>query len=299
MISITHRFGWVEFPGVFMQAARIAFIGGGNMAAALIEGLRKNQADDATNAPVLVVSDPSEARRELLTSIYGVLSSAENTAAVDSADLIVLAVKPNQIHAIAQEIGPVLQPQQLVVSVAAGITIDALQQWLGGHTAVVRAMPNTPAMVGCGATGLYAPPMLTPTQRNLAESLMRAVGLVQWVEREADIDAVTALSGSGPAYLFLVMEAMQAAAEDLGLSAETARLLTLETVFGAARLAMSADESPAQLRARVTSPNGTTERGIAALEQAGLRGAFAQALSAAHQRSIELGRELSAGQGAA
>lgn len=269
------------------------------MAAALIEGLRKNHADDVADAPVLVVSDPSEARRELLSSVYGVLSSGDNSAAVDSADLIVLAVKPNQIHAIAQEIRPVLQPNQLVVSIAAGITLGALQHWLGGHTAIVRAMPNTPAMVGCGATGLYASPMLTPTQRNLAESLMRAVGLVQWVEQEADIDAVTALSGSGPAYIFLVMEAMQAAAEELGLPAETARLLTLETVFGAARLAMSADESPAQLRARVTSPNGTTERGVAALEQAGLRQAFAGALSAAHQRSIELGRELSADQGAA
>lgn len=282
-----------------MQAARIAFIGGGNMAAALIEGLRKNQADDAIGPPVLVVSDPSETRRELLSSVYGLLTSADNAAAVDAADLIVLAVKPNQVHAIAQEIGPVLLPHQLVVSVAAGITIDVLQQWLGGHSAVVRAMPNTPAMVGCGATGLYASPSLTPTQRNLAESLMRAVGLVQWVDQESDIDAVTALSGSGPAYIFLVMEAMQAAAEDLGLPAETARLLTLETVFGAARLAMSADESPAQLRARVTSPNGTTERGIAALEKAGLQQAFAQALSAAHQRSIELGRELSADQGAA
>lgn len=290
-----------------MQAKKISFIGGGNMATALIEGLvnglRKNQAEDASNAPIIVVSDPSESRRELLRSLYQVQGTADNASAIESADLIVLAVKPNQIRAIAQEIAPVLQRQQLVVSVAAGITLEALQNWLGGHQALVRAMPNTPSMVGCGATGLYASPTLTPTQRNLAESLMRAVGLVQWVEHEADIDAVTALSGSGPAYIFLVMEAMQAAAEDLGLTAETARLLTLETVFGAARLAMSADESPAQLRARVTSPKGTTEQGIAALEQAGLREAFAQALSAAHQRSIELGRELnhelSAGEGRA
>lgn len=281
-----------------MQAARIAFIGGGNMAAALIEGLRKNQPENATTAPVLVVADPSQARRDWLSSRYGVHSLAENTQAIDSADLIVLAAKPGQIHAIAREIATVLQPHQLVVSVAAGITIGALQQWLAGHTAVVRAMPNTPAMVGCGATGLYGSPTLTSAQRNLAESLMRSVGSVLWVEQEADIDAVTALSGSGPAYVFLVMEAMQAAAEDLGLPAEAARLLTLETVFGAARLAMSAEESPAQLRARVTSPNGTTEHGIAALEQAGLRAAFAKALAAAHQRSVELGRELSANQGA-
>lgn len=280
-----------------MQAARIAFIGGGNMAAALIEGLRKNQSPDAVNEPVLTVSDPSQTRLELLSSLYGVQGATDNTLAIDSADLVVLAVKPDRVRAVAKEIATVLQPHQLVVSVAAGITIDALQRWLGGHEAVVRAMPNTPAMAGCGATGLYASPVLTPNQRNLAESLMRAVGLVQWVEQEADMDGVTALSGSGPAYIFLVMEAMQAAAEDLGLPSQTARLLTLETVYGAARLAMSADESPAQLRARVTSPNGTTERGIAALEQGGLREAFAKALSAAHQRSIELGRELSADQG--
>ncbi|MHB8920943.1 MAG: pyrroline-5-carboxylate reductase [Halothiobacillus sp.] len=283
-----------------MQAAQIAFIGGGNMATALIEGLRKNQASMMSVAqPVLMVADPSEARRTLLADLYGVQTAADNAEAIANADLIVLAVKPNQVHAVAEQIHGMLMPNQLVVSVAAGITVSALQQWLGGHQAVVRAMPNTPAMVGSGATGLYAPPALSPQQRNMAESLMRAVGLVQWVDSEADMDAVTALSGSGPAYIFLVMEAMQAAAEQLGLPAQTARLLTLETVFGAARLAMTADESPAQLRARVTSPNGTTERGVAALEHAGLREAFMHALAAAYQRSVEMGRELSTDQGAA
>ena len=278
-----------------MQAAKITFIGGGNMATALIEGLRKNQASMMSVAqPVLVVADPSADRRALLADLYAIEPVADNAAAITGASLIVLAVKPNHVRAAAEQIRANLVPNQLIVSVAAGIRLAALQNWLGGHQAIVRAMPNTPAMVGSGATGLYAPPALTPQQRNLAESLMRAVGLVQWVQNEADIDTVTALSGSGPAYIFLVMEAMQAAAEQLGLPAQTARLLTLETVFGAARLAMTADESPAQLRARVTSPNGTTERGIAALEQAGLRAAFAQALNAAHQRSIELGAQLSA-----
>ncbi|HQS01858.1 MAG: pyrroline-5-carboxylate reductase [Halothiobacillus sp. 24-54-40] len=278
-----------------MQAAKITFIGGGNMATALIEGLRKNQASMMSVAqPVLVVADPSADRRALLADLYAIEPVADNAAAITGASLIVLAVKPNHVRAAAEQIRANLLPNQLIVSVAAGIRLAALQNWLGGHQAIVRAMPNTPAMVGSGATGLYAPPALTPQQRNLAESLMRAVGLVQWVQNEADIDTVTALSGSGPAYIFLVMEAMQAAAEQLGLPAQTARLLTLETVFGAARLAMTADESPAQLRARVTSPNGTTERGIAALEQAGLRAAFAQALNAAHQRSIELGAQLSA-----
>lgn len=283
-----------------MQAAKITFIGGGNMATALIEGLRDNQAKMMSVAqPVVVVADPSSERRALLVDVYGVESEADNATAITGANLIVLAVKPNHVRAVAEQIRPSLQPNQLVVSVAAGITLAALQAWLGGHSALVRAMPNTPAMVGSGATGLYAPPSLTPIQRNMAESLMRSVGLVQWVAAESDMDAVTALSGSGPAYIFLVMEAMQAAAEGLGLPAQTARLLTLETVLGAARLAMTADESPAQLRARVTSPNGTTERGIAALEAAGLRDAFAGALQAAHQRSVELGVQLSAAEPAA
>lgn len=277
-----------------MQATRIAFIGGGNMATAIIEGVRRNQAGAATHAepPVVVVADPTAARREALASLYAVETAEDNRSAIVGADVIVLAVKPNQIQSVCAEIQPVLQANQLVVSVAAGIGGTVLQRWLGGHVAVVRAMPNTPAMVGCGATGLYADPALTPTQRSLAESLLRSVGLVVWIDSEADMDAVTALSGSGPAYVFLVMEAMESAARTLGLSAETARLLTLETVYGAARLAMSADESPAQLRARVTSPNGTTERGIAALETADLRGAFHQALTAAHARSQELGRDL-------
>ena len=283
-----------------MQAAKITFIGGGNMATALIEGLRDNQAKMMSVAqPMVVVADPSSERRALLVDVYGVESEADNATAIVGANLIVLAVKPNHVRAVAEQIRPSLQPNQLVVSVAAGITLAALQAWLGGHSALVRAMPNTPAMVGSGATGLYAPPSLTPIQRNMAESLMRSVGLVQWVAAESDMDAVTALSGSGPAYIFLVMEAMQAAAEGLGLPAQTARLLTLETVLGAARLAMTADESPAQLRARVTSPNGTTERGIAALEAAGLRDAFASALRAAHQRSVELGVQLSAAEPAA
>lgn len=275
-----------------MQATRIAFIGGGNMATAIIEGIRRNQGAESS---VVVVADPTPARRELLASVYAVEVTEDNPAAIVGADVVVLAVKPNQIQAVCTQLRPTLIPGQLVVSVAAGIGTGVLQDWLGGHSAVVRAMPNTPAMVGCGATGLYAEPSLTPIQRSQAESLMRAVGLVVWIDAESDMDVVTALSGSGPAYIFLVMEAMQSAAETLGLPADTARLLTLETVYGAARLAMTADESPAQLRGRVTSPNGTTERGVAALEAADLRGAFLQALTAAHARSQALGRELVGG----
>lgn len=276
-----------------MQVTRIAFIGGGNMATAIIEGIRRNQGGQAhAEPPGVVVADPTPERRALLASVYAVDVTDDNLGAIIGADVVVLAVKPAQIQSVCEQLRPSLAAHQLVVSVAAGIGTSALQSWLGGHVAIVRAMPNTPAMVGCGATGLYADPALTPTQRNQAESLLRAVGLVVWLEAEADMDAVTALSGSGPAYIFLVMEAMQSAAEALGLPADMARLLTLETVYGAARLAMTADESPAQLRGRVTSPKGTTERGIAALEAADLRGAFGQALAAAHARSQALEREL-------
>lgn len=271
-----------------MLSARIGFIGGGNMATALIEGLQQHPAAGRR----IVVADPNAARREALSQQYGVQVTAENQEAVCDAEVVVLAVKPAAVPAVAHALSQQLTTNQLVVSVAAGVTVPALQRWLGGHGAVVRAMPNTPAMVGCGATGLFATAELSTTHRDMAESLMRSVGLVQWVTDEPLMDVVTALSGSGPAYVFLVMEAMQAAAEKLGLPAEAARLLTLETVFGAARLAMSASESPAALRARVTSPNGTTERGIAALEAAGLRQAFESALAAAHARSVELGAAL-------
>ncbi len=271
-----------------MLSARIGFIGGGNMATALIEGLQQHPASGRQ----IVVADPNAERRAALEQQYGVRVTADNHEVAVDAEVVVIAVKPAAVPAVAFALGQQLRPDQLVLSVAAGVTVPALQRWLNGHAAVVRAMPNTPAMVGCGATGLFAPSDLSTEHRDMAESLMRAVGLVQWVADESLMDAVTALSGSGPAYVFLVMEAMQAAAEQLGLPADAARLLTLETVFGAARLAMTASEPPAVLRARVTSPNGTTERGVAALEAAGLRQAFASALAAAAARSVELGAAL-------
>lgn len=282
-----------------MEARRIAFIGGGNMATALIHGVVEGMEAQAASATprdlTVVVSDPSPERRAALIDRYGIEAVGDNMQAIAQADIVVLAVKPQQIRMVAEQIRSGLAAEQLVVSVAAGITSAALSAWLGGHPAIVRAMPNTPAMVGCGATGLYADASLSERARSNAESLLRSVGVVQWVAQEGDLDKVTALSGSGPAYVFLVMEAMQAAAEKLGLGADAARLLTLETVYGAARLAMTADESPAELRARVTSPGGTTEQGIAALERAGLREAFVDALRAAHDRSEELGRSLSQG----
>lgn len=271
-----------------MQSGKICFIGGGNMARALIGGLRSSVGSGLS----ITVAEPDPDKRSQLAAQFAVTAVEDNAEAVTGAQIVVLAVKPQIMHAVASALAPALTSDQLVVSVAAGIRVAALVEWLGGHGAVVRAMPNTPSLIGCGAAGLYSAPGVDDAQRSEAESLMRAVGTVQWVEDEVLMDSVTALSGSGPAYLFLVMEAMQAAGERLGLDAAAARLLTLETVFGAARLAMESSDPPDILRARVTSPGGTTERGIAALEEAGLREAFVQATEAARARSRELAEQL-------
>lgn len=263
---------------------QIAFIGGGNMARALVGGLIRNDHP----AERLCIADPHAEARAQLEGL-GVCTLADNLQAIELAQIVVLAVKPQVLGPVARELAPALRPDQLVISIAAGVRVATLRRWLSGHERIVRAMPNTPALVQAGATGLFAPDEVSSAERALAESILRAVGATVWVTQEGLIDAVTALSGSGPAYVFLVMEAMQAAAEQLGLDAATARFLTLETVLGAARLALESQDDPAVLRARVTSPGGTTERGIAALEAAGLRQAFADALKAAFERADELG----------
>lgn len=261
----------------------ISFIGGGNMARALVSGLLRNQHP----ASRLCVADPNAEARDQFASM-AVCTLSDNIQAVQQADVIVLAVKPQALADVASALAPALRAEQLIISIAAGVRIDTLRRWLGGHTRIVRAMPNTPALVQAGATGLYASDAISADERALAESLLRAVGVSVWVNEESQLDAVTALSGSGPAYVFLVMEAMQAAGEKLGLDAATARLLTLETMLGAARLALESNEAPAVLRERVTSKGGTTERGIAALQHAGLTQAFEHALHAACARASEL-----------
>ncbi len=248
-----------------MNASRIAFIGGGNMAAALIGGMLKDSPADAR--PSIVVADPDADRRRGLAERLDVEVTEDNHAAIDGAQLVVLAVKPQVMQDVAADLAPHLAAGQLVVSIAAGIPVAALARWLDGHAAIVRAMPNTPSMI-------------------------RAVGGVQWVDDESQSDEVTALSGSGPAYVFYLMESMQAAAEEMGMAPEVARLLTLETVFGAAKLALAADDSPAELRRRVSSPGGTTERAIAALDEAGVREAFARAIRASRDRSRELAADV-------
>jgi pyrroline-5-carboxylate reductase len=274
-----------------MTQPTIAFIGAGHMAGSLINGLTS----DGYDPTCIVASDTNPDALAAMARRTGVRTTADNAVAADS-DVVVLAVKPQTLQGVAREIAPVVQRRRpLVISIAAGIREDALEDWLGDGVALVRTMPNTPAMIGAGATVLHAGSGVTDAQRDTAESILRAVGLTRWVDDEGLLDAVTALSGSGPAYFFLVMEAMEAAAIELGIPRETARLLTLQTALGAARMAIESDEEPATLRRRVTSPGGTTERAVAVFEDGGLRGLFARALTAARDRSVELSRLLGGG----
>jgi len=274
-----------------MSHQTIAFIGAGNMASALMAGL----VADGTDPANLIASDPDPAKLQALSTNLGIRTNPDNNVAALEAAILVLAVKPQVLKEVSIALAPTLEQRTpLVISIAAGIRTDTLKSWLGEQVPVVRAMPNTPAMVLTGATGLFSGPEVSTAQCDSAERILRAVGLVQWVADEALIDAVTAVSGSGPAYYFLVMEAMEDAAKKLGLPAETAHLLTLQTALGAARMAMESPDDPQTLRRKVTSPGGTTEKAIGTLEQSGLRQAFEEALKAANDRSEELSQTLSA-----
>ncbi len=269
-----------------MKNTNIAFIGGGNMARSLIGGLIA----DGCDPEALWVSDPSAEQRQTLRGRFAVHTGTDNDEIAGQGAVVVLAVKPQVLHQVAVALARTVQARQpLVISIVAGVRETDLRAWLGGNVALVRCMPNTPALVSSGATALFGNPRVSEEQRQLAESILRAVGLTVWVPDEALLDAVTALSGSGPAYFFLVMEAMEKAGVDLGLSPDIARLLTLQTAFGAAKMALESTESAATLRARVTSPGGTTERAIEVLREGKLEDLFASALEAASHRSRQLG----------
>lgn len=273
-----------------MSTPRIAFIGGGNMAASLIGGLRAQ----GLPASAICASDPGTDRRTELHDAHGIDTFADNAQAVAGADVVVLAVKPQVMQTVCRDLAPHLQANQLIVSIAAGITCASLQQWLGADTprAIVRCMPNTPALLRQGVSGLFANAAVSDEQKRQAEQLLSAVGLALWLDREELIDAVTAVSGSGPAYFFLLIEAMTAAGEQLGLPRETAAELTLQTALGAARMACESDVEAAELRRRVTSPNGTTEAAIKAFQAGGLEALVQQAMEAAARRSAELAEQL-------
>ena len=274
-----------------MQHTKIGFIGGGNMAASLIGGL----VADGTTPSQIRVHEPDSQRAESLQQQFSVQLAADNTSLIADSDIVVLAVKPQVLREVCEQIAATVQEKRpLILSVAAGIRISDIDRWLGEGNAIVRTMPNTPALVQCGATGLYANTLVDEQQREAAERIMRAVGLTQWLENEALMDAVTALSGSGPAYFFLVIEALEQAGCKLGLSEEASRMLALQTAFGAAKMALESSEPAAELRRRVTSPGGTTERAVGILEEGDIRGLFEQALSGARDRAQELAEELGA-----
>ncbi len=264
----------------------IAFIGGGNMARSLIGGLITR----GTDAARIRVAEPVEALREALAADFGISVFANASQACADADLWLLAVKPQVMRRVCESLSNTTRLQQaLVVSIAAGITAAQLQRWLGGAVAVIRAMPNTPALLGAGVTGLFASTQVDLAGRRRAEELLSSAGKTVWIEDEARMDAVTAVSGSGPAYVFLLAEAMEAAALQQGLSNGAARTLVLQTVLGAARMLTESDATPAELRTRVTSPNGTTQAAIEALQAGG----FSELVANAIQAATERGRALS------
>lgn len=268
-----------------MQHGKLVFIGGGNMAASLIGGLIAQ----GYPASRIVASDPVAEARTRLAAQFGVAVTADNRAAVADAEILVLAVKPQVMAAVVAGLAPAVPPGALVISIAAGVPVAALAQLLGPDVAIVRCMPNTPALVRAGATGLYAGARVSAVQRRRAADILGAVGTAVWVASEADIDAVTALSGSGPAYFFRVMEAMIAAGVALGLAPEVAGQLTVQTALGAARMALDSDVDVAELRRRVTSPGGTTAAALAVLDGGGLTELFGRALAAAAARGREMG----------
>lgn len=271
-----------------MKNKTIGFIGAGNMASALIGGL----VADGYAADKIWVSDLDEKKCQQLQEHFKIRIAADNNAVARDSDVLVLAVKPQVMKTVCMDLRNALTPAKTVLlSVAAGIKTDTIGGWCGEQCAIIRAMPNTPALVQAGATALYANKNTSGAQRDLAENIVRAVGVAVWVGQESHMDIVTALSGSGPAYFFLVMEVMQKAAIALGLPTEQARLLTLQTALGAARLAMEADDDVAVLRQRVTSPGGTTEQAIKTFVEGNIESLFADAIKAAANRSQTLSSE--------
>jgi len=269
-----------------MDNTNIAFIGCGNMGQGLIGGLIANghHPDNIHGA------DPDPEKRDLISKIYKVRVYAESTRAIEHAEVVMLAVKPQLMMQTLSEIATEIKKKSpLVISIAAGIRLATLEAGLGGNPPVIRAMPNTPALIRAGASALYANTSVTPEQRHLAEDIMRSVGLAVWLDDESGMDTVTALSGSGPAYFFLIMEVMEKAARQLGLPAEQARLLTVQTALGAAKMAEASKLDAATLRQQVTSPGGTTERALKVLMEKGhIEVLFLEALLAAKRRSEEL-----------
>lgn len=278
-----------DTPQLSQKKLTIAFIGSGNMARSLILGLLR---DNSTPLEIRV-SDPDQNQLNAIRQYWpDIITSTHNNQVIKDADVVVLAVKPQVMKEVALTLADTCQSTRpLIVSVAAGIKADSLQQWLGGDLPIVRCMPNTPALVQAGATGLFANDLVSNIQKSQAESILRSVGVTVWFDHESALDAVTATSGSGPAYFFLVMEAMQAAAQQLGLPEKEANLLVIQTALGAAKLALESQESPAELRRKVTSKGGTTAAALEVLQSKQLEAIFLEAMQAATKRSETLAAE--------
>lgn len=272
-----------------METKNVTFIGAGNMARALIVGLISM----GYSPEKLTASNPSIEELGSFQQQFGIHLMEDNCEAIQNADIVVLAVKPGILPEVCRELKDLLiQRKPLVISIAAGVTTRLLSRWLDPSLSIVRAMPNTPVAVSAGATGLFANVKTTDDQKNRVEALFRAVGVTVWVDSEKEMDLITAVSGSGPAYYFLVMEAMQDAAHRMGLEIKSARLLSLQTVLGAARMAMESQRDISELRHSVTSPNGTTEAAIRVFESGNIKQLFDDAIQAAFQRAQELAQEI-------
>ena len=266
---------------------KIAFIGGGNMAAALIGGLIRKGVAATDNCAI----DPDATARERNAKQFGIRTSAAADATLASFDAIVLAVKPQIVKSVAEALAPHLAEPQLVISIVAGMRSADLSRWLNGHARIVRTMPNTPALIGMGATGLVASAGVDEAGRQLASNVLGAVGQTVWFDDEAKIDAVTAISGSGPAYVFYFIEALEEAARRLGMDEQQGRALAIATFAGAAQLALQSDEPPAVLRERVTSKGGTTAAALASFDASGVKEAIVRGALAADARAKEMGDE--------
>ena len=269
---------------------KISFIGGGNMAQALISGL----ISCGVKPSLITVADPnSEAREQLAAKgLNTVDPTADAKAAVIDADVVVLAVKPQVMKAVVSGFADVLD-KQLVISVAAGLSTELLSNMLGGYSNIVRAMPNTPAMIQMGATGLYGTDDISAEQKQLATAVMEASGLVMWVDNEEHMHAVTAVSGSAPAYMFYFIEAMVDGAEALGLDKEQASALAMQTMLGSAKMALGSEDAPSELRRKVTSPNGTTQAAIESMQANDISRQIVEAMQACYDRSQALSEEMS------
>lgn len=268
-----------------MENTIISFIGGGNMATSLITGL----IDSGFAKQNIWVSDPNPEKLERFKSKLHINVTTSNADATKIAEVLVLAIKPQDIKNVAQDIKTITDTKKpLIISIAGAITTGQLSRWFGAEVPIVRAMPNTPALLRAGATALYANSKTTEEQRNLAESILRAVGIIVWVAHEREMEIVSALSGSGPAYFFYIMEALQDAALELGLSKDAAKMLTLQTALGASRMALESDIPLNLLIKRVASPGGTTEKGLESLEKDGIINILKNALKASKERGEEI-----------